>query len=73
MSAACSTGYVSRPVPVVSTCSDLDLYCVIRLSQPVGVTQVRIHASSAWAGTSDCRKMIDWAGSMPQATYKAAT
>ena len=39
---------------MVSCASALALNCVMRSSQPTGVTQVSIQASSAWAGTEDC-------------------
>ena len=48
--------------------SDLDLNWVIRFIQPIGVTQLRIQASSACWRTWLCRKMIDLSGSIPQAT-----
>src|ERR1017187_1964673 len=57
MSAAISTGYCSSPSPTDSCLADLPLYCIIRSSQPTGVTQVSIQASSACAGTADCTMM----------------
>ena len=72
MSAAISTGYCSSPSPTVSCVSDLALNCVMRLSQPTGVTQVSIQASSACAGTEDCTMMVDAFGSMPAARNSAA-
>ena len=38
------------------------LYCVMRSSQPTGVTQVSIQASSACAGTADCTMMAQILG-----------
>ena len=44
------------------------LYCVMRSSQPTGVTQVSIQASSACAGTEDCTTSDECVGSMPIAS-----
>ena len=57
---------------MVSCACDFALYCVIRSSQPTGVTQVSIHASSACSGTDDCTTMVDCFGSMPAARNSAA-
>lgn len=38
----------------------------------MGVTQVSSQASSAWAGTWDCMKILLLLGSIPQARYIAA-
>ena len=67
MSAAISTGYCNSPSPTDSCLADLALYCVMRSSQPTGVTQVSIQANSAWAGTADCTMMEEVFGSMPAA------
>ena len=49
----------------VSCACDLALYCVIRSSQPTGVTQVSIQASSACSATDDCTTSEECLGSMP--------
>ena len=46
---------------------DFSLNWVIRSSQPRRATQLKIQASSAWAGTADCGKITDLAGSRPEA------
>ena len=57
---------------MVSCAADLALYCVMRSSQPTGVTQVSIQASSACSGTDDCATIADCFGSMPTARNSAA-
>ena len=60
------------PSPTDSCLAAFILYCVMRSSQPSGVTQVSIQASSAWAGTADCTMMEQIRGSIPAARYSAA-
>ena len=51
---------------------DLSLNCVIRDACPKPVKQPSTQASSAWAGTWLCTKIVLRAGSMPSARYCAA-
>ena len=46
---------------------------VMRLSQPMRATQLKIQASSAWAGTWLWLKITDFSASMPAAIIAAAT
>ena len=61
-------GYCSKPSPMVSWAAGFALYCVIRSSQPTGVTQVSIQASSEWGWTFDWTTRADCVGSMPIAS-----
>ncbi len=53
-------------------CLTMSLNCVMRSSQPSGVTQVSSQHNSACSFTVDCTTTLEWAGSMPAARNTAA-
>ena len=76
MSQAIRTGYASSPVEMRSLLSErpaLSLYCVMRSSQPSGVTQFSSQHASEWAVRWLWTKMGIRSGLRPDAMYRAAT
>ena len=67
MSAAINTGYVNRPVLAFIPFAILSLYACPLSSSEIGVQFDNIHISSAWRGTSDCKNIVDFLGSSPNA------